>query len=428
MLGLARTLGRDPFFGETLPALAARRRAATPSYVPSAPCGGDVPFRPRPRRRQLLRRRRVPAAPRATPGWPASASRPSASRSRTSPTTRRSSACRGATATSSSTTRAGRRACPATTARAGTSTTSATTTCASCSASTRPRCADVDHERYLELSRAVTGEVMAEVFGEWRRAGSPMRRRARAVAARPACPAPAGASSTTAARPKAAYHHLRRALAPVAVWMTDEGLGGVAVHVANDRPDAARRAAAGRALPRRRASRSARPSAAVERARPRARSSATSRRCSAASSTPLGLPLRAARRRTSSSRPSRATRRRPASQAFCLPGRDAPAPRRAPPRGSASRRAVAAADGTAGARVTQPPRSPTACASTSRGFVADDDAFRVEPGHERARLDPRAWQPTGRPPRWPRCTSTCGGRRHAPRPEAARPAASDRRT
>lgn len=28
-------------------------------------------------------------------------------------------------------------------------------------------------ERYLELSRLVTGEVMAEVFGEWRRSASP---------------------------------------------------------------------------------------------------------------------------------------------------------------------------------------------------------------------------------------------------------------
>jgi beta-mannosidase len=34
--------------------------------------------------------------------------------------------------------------------------------------------------------------------------------------------------------PKVAYHHLRRALSPVAVWTTDEGLGGVAIHVAND--------------------------------------------------------------------------------------------------------------------------------------------------------------------------------------------------
>jgi beta-mannosidase len=37
---------------------------------------------------------------------------------------------------------------------------------------------------------------------------------------------------------KLAFAHLARALAPVAVWTTDEGLGGVDVHVANDRPDA----------------------------------------------------------------------------------------------------------------------------------------------------------------------------------------------
>jgi beta-mannosidase len=36
-------------------------------------------------------------------------------------------------------------------------------------------------------------------------------------------------------RPKVAYHYLRRALAPIAVWMTDEGLGGIKVHLANDR-------------------------------------------------------------------------------------------------------------------------------------------------------------------------------------------------
>ena len=39
-------------------------------------------------------------------------------------------------------------------------------------------------------------------------------------------------------RPKVAYHHLRRILAPVSVWSTDEGLGGIDVHVANDTPAA----------------------------------------------------------------------------------------------------------------------------------------------------------------------------------------------
>jgi beta-mannosidase len=37
--------------------------------------------------------------------------------------------------------------------------------------------------------------------------------------------------------PKVAYHHLRRALAPAAVWTTDEGLGGIVAHVANDGPE-----------------------------------------------------------------------------------------------------------------------------------------------------------------------------------------------
>ena len=48
---------------------------------------------------------------------------------------------------------------------------------------------------------------------------------------------PAGAWSTIAALPKVAYHHLRRALAPAAVWTTDEGLGGIVAHVANDGPE-----------------------------------------------------------------------------------------------------------------------------------------------------------------------------------------------
>ncbi len=37
-------------------------------------------------------------------------------------------------------------------------------------------------------------------------------------------------------QPKVAFHHLRRALAPIAVWSTDEGLGGVVAHIATDRP------------------------------------------------------------------------------------------------------------------------------------------------------------------------------------------------
>jgi beta-mannosidase len=92
----------------------------------------------------------------------------------------------------------------------------------------------VDPERYLELSRAVSGEVMAEVMGEWRRAGSTCRG-ALILWLKDLAPGAGWGVLDHHGRPKVAYHHLRRALAPVAVWMTDEGLGGVDVHVANDR-------------------------------------------------------------------------------------------------------------------------------------------------------------------------------------------------
>jgi len=93
-----------------------------------------------------------------------------------------------------------------------------------------------DPARYLRLGRATSGELMAEVFGEWRRARS-------------SCggglvlwltdvePGAGWGLLDHRGAPKVAYHHLRRALAPVAVWMTDEGLSGLDVHVANDRPE-----------------------------------------------------------------------------------------------------------------------------------------------------------------------------------------------
>jgi beta-mannosidase len=94
----------------------------------------------------------------------------------------------------------------------------------------------VDPERYLELSRAVTGEVMAETFGEWRRAGSPCRG-ALVLWLKDLRPGAGWGVLDHRGEPKVAYHHLRRALAPVSVWSTDEGLGGIAVHVANDRSE-----------------------------------------------------------------------------------------------------------------------------------------------------------------------------------------------
>jgi beta-mannosidase len=93
-----------------------------------------------------------------------------------------------------------------------------------------------DHERYLELSRAVSGEAMAAVFGEWRRAGSPCGG-GLVLWMRDLAPGAGWGVVDHAGAPKCAYHHLRRALAPTAVWMTGEGLGGIGVHVANDGPE-----------------------------------------------------------------------------------------------------------------------------------------------------------------------------------------------
>ena len=77
---------------------------------------------------------------------------------------------------------------------------------------------------------------MAEVFGEWRRAASPCGG-GLVLWLRDLLPGAGWGLFDHRGEPKVAFHHLRRALAPVAVWTTDEGLGGIAVHVANDRPE-----------------------------------------------------------------------------------------------------------------------------------------------------------------------------------------------
>jgi beta-mannosidase len=94
-----------------------------------------------------------------------------------------------------------------------------------------------DPERYLAVSRVTSGEVMAAVLGEWRRARSGC---AGALVWTLTDPLPGAGWGVFDAhgRPKAPYWFLRRALQPVAVWLTDEGTNGIAVHVANDTGDA----------------------------------------------------------------------------------------------------------------------------------------------------------------------------------------------
>lgn len=92
-----------------------------------------------------------------------------------------------------------------------------------------------DSERYFDLSRLVTGEVMAEVFGEWRRAASPCNGGI-ILWASDLQPGAGWGILDSQGTPKAAYWFLRRALQPIALWSTDEGLDGVDLHVANDTP------------------------------------------------------------------------------------------------------------------------------------------------------------------------------------------------
>ena len=92
-----------------------------------------------------------------------------------------------------------------------------------------------DHDRYLALGRAAVGEVMASTFGEWRRS--------RSVCGgglvwflrdlwEGAGWGVIGADGT----PKSAWWYLKRALAPLALHVSDEGGNGLSLHVANDGP------------------------------------------------------------------------------------------------------------------------------------------------------------------------------------------------
>ena len=87
--------------------------------------------------------------------------------------------------------------------------------------------------RSIALDRQVSGEVMAYVFGEWRRAASPCAG-GLVLWARDLAPGAGWGVLDHAGAPKVALAHLRRAWAPRALWIVDEGLGGLDVHLAND--------------------------------------------------------------------------------------------------------------------------------------------------------------------------------------------------
>lgn len=93
-----------------------------------------------------------------------------------------------------------------------------------------------DLERYLELSRAVTGEALKAVFAEWRRPGSGCGG-GLVWFLKDLWPGAGWGLLDSTGRPKAAYWHLRRAFAPRTVLITDEGLEGLHLHAFNERPE-----------------------------------------------------------------------------------------------------------------------------------------------------------------------------------------------
>jgi beta-mannosidase len=98
----------------------------------------------------------------------------------------------------------------------------------------RLRYADMD--RYLALSRVVTGEIMARTMGEWRRRDSSCMG-ALVWLFQDLWPGAGWGLLDSTGRPKAAYYAVKRAMQPVAVAITDEGVNGLHVHVANDHVD-----------------------------------------------------------------------------------------------------------------------------------------------------------------------------------------------
>ncbi len=90
-----------------------------------------------------------------------------------------------------------------------------------------------NHDRYWELSRIVSGEVMAATLREWRSEKS--RCNGALIWFLRDLWAGAGWGIVDATgTPKAAYYYLQRALQPIAVSLSDEGCNGVYVHLINE--------------------------------------------------------------------------------------------------------------------------------------------------------------------------------------------------
>ncbi len=93
-----------------------------------------------------------------------------------------------------------------------------------------------DGERYLDLSRAVSAEVMEATFAEWRRIGSSCQG-ALVWTLQDLLPGPGWGVIDATGEPKAAYYGLKRAFRPLQITLLDEGTNGLDIHLINESPD-----------------------------------------------------------------------------------------------------------------------------------------------------------------------------------------------
>ena len=92
-----------------------------------------------------------------------------------------------------------------------------------------------DPERYLALGRVVHGELMSAAFAEWRRPASPCQG-ALLWFFRDLWPCAGWGVIDAFDRPKSVFYYLKRALSPLALFFSDEGLSGLRLHVINEHP------------------------------------------------------------------------------------------------------------------------------------------------------------------------------------------------
>jgi beta-mannosidase len=90
-----------------------------------------------------------------------------------------------------------------------------------------------DHQRYLSLGREASALAMTTAFTEWRRAGSGCNG-ALIWFLRDLWPGAGWGIIDSEGMPKAPYHALRRALQPLWVGLTDEGLNGLSLQLCNE--------------------------------------------------------------------------------------------------------------------------------------------------------------------------------------------------